>query len=339
MANVTQIPAPRIPLLNDVTGAVSVEWFRWFNNVYTITGSGLGITPVINGGTGLGTIPTNGQLLIGNGTGYTLNTLTAGTAITVTNGLGTITVTNNLPDLTVVLTGAGTTVVTGTYPSFTITSNDAFVGTVTSVSWTGGIVSVATPTTTPAFTIAGTSGGIPYFSSGTAWASSGVLTASRIVLGGGAGVAPTVLGSLGTTTTVLHGNAAGAPTFGAVSLTADVSGTLPIANGGTGATTSATALANLGAGTVSSVGGTGTVNGITLTGTVTTTGNLTLGGALSGVDLTTQVSGILPIANGGTGTSTAGVSATIVTAKLTALGADGSMTFTNGLLTAQTPAT
>jgi len=28
-----------------------------------------------------------------------------------------------------------------------------------------------------------------------------------------------------------------------------------------------------------------------------------------------------------------------VTAKLTALGADGSMTFTNGFLTAQTPAT
>jgi len=41
----------------------------------------------------------------------------------------------------------------------------------------------------------------------------------------------------GTTTTVLHGNAAGAPTFGAVSLTADVSGTLPVGNGGTGATT------------------------------------------------------------------------------------------------------
>ena len=41
----------------------------------------------------------------------------------------------------------------------------------------------------------------------------------------------------GTSTTVLHGNASGAPTFGAVSLTADVSGTLPVANGGTGATT------------------------------------------------------------------------------------------------------
>lgn len=55
---------------------------------------------------------------------------------------------------------------------------------------------------------------------------------------------------------------------------------------------------------VTSVGGTGTVNGITLTGTVTSTGNLTLGGALSGVNLTTQVTGTLPIANGGTGATT-----------------------------------
>jgi hypothetical protein len=56
-------------------------------------------------------------------------------------------------------------------------------------------------------------------------------------------------------------------------------------------------------GSVSSVTGTGTVNGITLTGTVTSSGNLTLGGALSGVSLTSQVSGTLPIANGGTGTT------------------------------------
>jgi hypothetical protein len=41
----------------------------------------------------------------------------------------------------------------------------------------------------------------------------------------------------GTSTTVLHGNASGAPTFGAVSLTADVSGTLPVGNGGSGAAT------------------------------------------------------------------------------------------------------
>lgn len=57
----------------------------------------------------------------------------------------------------------------------------------------------------------------------------GTLTASQLVLGAGS-KAVAELGSLGTTTTVLHGNAAGAPTFGAVSLTADVTGDLPYAN-------------------------------------------------------------------------------------------------------------
>lgn len=44
------------------------------------------------GGTGLSTTPTNGQLLIGNGTGYTLATLTAGANISITNGAGSITI-------------------------------------------------------------------------------------------------------------------------------------------------------------------------------------------------------------------------------------------------------
>ena len=43
--------------------------------------------------------------------------------------------------------------------------------------------------------------------------------------------------SAGTSSTLLHGNASGAPTFGAVALATEVSGQLPIANGGTGATT------------------------------------------------------------------------------------------------------
>ena len=90
----SQITPPRVPLTDERTGAVSREWYRWFYNIYNITGAGLGITPVINGGTGLGTIPTNGQLLIGNGTGYTLNTLGAGAGISVTNGAGTVTVAN-----------------------------------------------------------------------------------------------------------------------------------------------------------------------------------------------------------------------------------------------------
>ena len=50
--------------------------------------------PVNQGGTGLADTPANGELLIGNGHGYTLNPLTAGTGIEVTNGAGTISVAN-----------------------------------------------------------------------------------------------------------------------------------------------------------------------------------------------------------------------------------------------------
>jgi hypothetical protein len=72
------------------------------------------------------------------------------------------------------------------------TSTGAGTGTVTSVGWTGGLVSIATATTTPAFTIAGTSGGVVYFSGAATWASSGALTVNMPVIGGGAGSAPTV---------------------------------------------------------------------------------------------------------------------------------------------------
>lgn len=202
-----------------------------------------------------------------NPSGYTTNTgtvtsvgATAGTGISVSGSpitsSGTLTITNTAPDQVVSLTGAGTSVVTGTYPNFTITSNDSATGTVTSVA-----------ATVPSFLSVS---GSPITTSGT--------------------------------------------------LAVTYSGTaLPVANGGTGATTAADALTSLGAypaanpsgyttntGTVTSVGGTGTVNGITLTGTVTSSGNLTLGGTLSGVNLTTQVTGTLPVANGGTGITSFG---------------------------------
>ena len=49
-----------------------------------------GTLAITNGGTGLTATPTDGQLLIGNGSGYTLATLTAGTNITITNTAGSV---------------------------------------------------------------------------------------------------------------------------------------------------------------------------------------------------------------------------------------------------------
>jgi hypothetical protein len=51
-----------------------------------------GTVAVTNGGTGLTTAPTNGQILIGNATGFTLATISAGTGVSITNGTGSITI-------------------------------------------------------------------------------------------------------------------------------------------------------------------------------------------------------------------------------------------------------
>jgi hypothetical protein len=128
-------------------------------------------------------------------------------------------------------------------------------GTVTSVaqSFTGGIISVGgSPITTSgtlALTVAGTSGGIPYFSSGTTWATSAALAASALVIGGGAGVAPsttttgtgvvTALGvNVGTAGAfVVNGGALGTPSGGTVT---NLTGTASInINGTVGGTTPA----------------------------------------------------------------------------------------------------
>ena len=80
----------------------------------------------------------------------------------------------------------------GTWATFT-------TGTVTSVaqSFTGGLISVSgspiTSSGTLALTVAGTSGGIPYFSSATTWATSAVLAANALMIGGGAAVAPSTI--------------------------------------------------------------------------------------------------------------------------------------------------
>jgi hypothetical protein len=82
-------------LVDPRTGDVSREWYRFFFSLFTVTGSASGVFPVTAGGTGLSTIPANGRLLIGNGSGYALNLLTAGQNIAIGNAAGNITVSFN----------------------------------------------------------------------------------------------------------------------------------------------------------------------------------------------------------------------------------------------------
>lgn len=53
---------------------------------------GYKVVPYTAGGTGLTAAPTNGQIPIGTGSGYALNTITAGSGISVTNASGSITI-------------------------------------------------------------------------------------------------------------------------------------------------------------------------------------------------------------------------------------------------------
>ena len=166
--NATQITPPRVALIDERTGAVSREWYRWFYSLYNIVGGGLGIVPVASGGTGLSTIPTNGQLLIGNGTGYTLNTLGVGAGLSVTNGIGTITLAN-----TGVLSFSGGT--TGLTPSAVTTGAITLAGTL--VIANGGTNGSATPT----------AGAVAY-GTGTAYAFTAAGTAGQVLTSNGTGV-------------------------------------------------------------------------------------------------------------------------------------------------------
>jgi hypothetical protein len=87
-----------------VTGAASTSEITFLqgvtSNIQTqLNGkeNSFSILPVNKGGTGLGSSPSNGVLLIGNGTNYVQSTLTAGTGIQVTNGSGSISIENSAP--------------------------------------------------------------------------------------------------------------------------------------------------------------------------------------------------------------------------------------------------
>jgi hypothetical protein len=105
----TATAVPTTANLTNLAGGVEVAVNTADRRMFTMTSASavveLGTNPSsititnVNGGT-----PTNGQLLIGNGSGLTRSTLTAGSGISVTNATGSITIAasgGGLPAVTV----------------------------------------------------------------------------------------------------------------------------------------------------------------------------------------------------------------------------------------------
>ncbi|MFN5332718.1 MAG: tail fiber domain-containing protein, partial [Bacteroidota bacterium] len=92
----TNVQAPLVAgtdYLAPTGSAATLTNFPILNQSTTGTAANVtGIVAVANGGTGLTTTPANGQIDIGNGTGFTRSTLTAGSGISITNSSGNITI-------------------------------------------------------------------------------------------------------------------------------------------------------------------------------------------------------------------------------------------------------
>jgi len=227
------------------------------------------------------TSPASGNTLIYDATAgvWKNNNLTDGTGISITEGAGSITVTNTAPDQVVSLTQGGATTITGTYPNFTISSVNTTYSAATSTAL--GLIELNSDTvqTVAANAVTATTSrsyGLQVNASG-----QGVINVPWT---------DTVYTLPAATTTTLGGIELGDGTVqtvaaNAVTATASRSYALQVNSAGQGVINVPWTDTDSG-GTVTSVSGTGSINGLTLTGTVTTTGNLTLGGSITSVATT-----------------------------------------------------
>lgn len=102
-------------------GAAAPQWGK-----VGLTTHVSGTLGIANGGTNLATAPSNGQILIGSGGNYALNTLTQGTGIAITSAAGAITIAINAVDTVLaanyVVRESPSGTINGTNPTFTLAS-------------------------------------------------------------------------------------------------------------------------------------------------------------------------------------------------------------------------
>lgn len=146
------------------------------------------------------------------------------------------------------------------------------------------------------------SGGVACFNSTSSEISSNTLSVSQLILGGGVGGCPVAIGSLGTVTTVLHGNAASSPSYGPV-VSADLNLTT------TGCTNQfVTAISTGGIGTCSTDVLASAQHANQGTSTQVLHGNAAGNPAWGGVNMASDITGVTPFVNGGTNDTGTGAS-------------------------------
>ena len=251
----TNINIPYSAFIDESTGRPTQAWLLWLMSPNFITanlGTALAVT---SGGTGLSTIPTNGQLLIGNGSGYTLNTLGTGVGISVVNAAGTITIAN-----TGVLSN-----IAGSGISVSSATGDVTIANTGVLSFSGGTTGLTPATaTTGAVTLAGTLGIANGGTNTTA-----TPTAYGVAYGTGTAYAFT---AAGTAKQVLIANTSAAPTWSTLT-----SGTSILYGDGSGGFSNVTIGSGISfaAGTLSATGSGGTVTSVTGTSPVVSSGGTT----------------------------------------------------------------
>jgi hypothetical protein len=202
--------------------------------------------------------------------------LTPGTASTGAIVLGGIlnVVNGGSGTATPALVAGSNVTITGTWPNQTISSSNPG-GTVTSVTGTAPVVSSGG--TTPAISMAAATTSVNGYLTSTDWNTFNGKQPAGTYVNSVSGTTGRITSTGGTTPVIdLTSGVATAGTTGSATLIPVV--TIDTYGRVTGITTAANPQ-----GTVTSVGGTGMVNGITLTGTVTSTGDLTLGGTLGSI--------------------------------------------------------
>ena len=150
-ANLTNITAPRVPLVDERTNLISREWYRFFLSLFQLTGSGtstINLTdlqvgppnpeygPISTGGTNSVAVPTAGAVAYGDGISYAFTGVGSSSQVLTSTGTGT-------PTWSTPSGGSVTSVGLTAPPIFTVTGSPVTSSGTIAITYSGTALPVA----------------------------------------------------------------------------------------------------------------------------------------------------------------------------------------------------